>query len=286
MKNFDRKTTKPVNFPILYHDTDPNQPEYGTLPHHHTELEILRVLQGTLQVYLGSRMYRAKSGDILIIHSEMLHSSIPDNCIYESALVSPTILKNFPDFLSLWIERFFNGEWEIEVHHKHKSDRFSETVNEMFDALKKKPEGYEFLAIGALCTMFGIILNRQLYHAVTESAEKFRKNTPKLKKILHHIHDNFEQPLTLSDLATTAGMSPKYFCRYFKEQVGHTPMEYLIRYRIESASRLLLETDLSVTEIAFSCGFNDLSYFIKTFKSQKGISPSGYRKNHVTPPSD
>ena len=63
-----------------------------------------------------------------------------------------------------------------------------------------------------------------------------------------------------------------------KEKTGKTPVEYLNGYRIEKASQLLLNSDQSVTEIAFSCGFNDLSYFIKTFKSQKGISPAKFRK--------
>jgi len=57
-----------------------------------------------------------------------------------------------------------------------------------------------------------------------------------------------------------------------------TPVEYLNSYRIEKASRKLLNTDMSVTSVAFSCGFNDLSYFIKTFKAIKGITPAKYRK--------
>ena len=56
-------------------------------------------------------------------------------------------------------------------------------------------------------------------------------------------------------------------------------MEYLTLYRIEKASRKLINTDSSVTSIAFSCGFNDLSYFIKTFKKVKGITPAKFRKD-------
>ena len=59
---------------------------------------------------------------------------------------------------------------------------------------------------------------------------------------------------------------------------GRTPIEYLKIYRIEKASKKLLNTDEAVTDIAFSCGFNDLSYFIKTFKELKNITPAQYRK--------
>jgi AraC-like DNA-binding protein len=79
-------------------------------------------------------------------------------------------------------------------------------------------------------------------------------------------------------MAKAAGMSSKYFCYFFKEMTGKTPVEYLNGFRVEKASRKLLYSDLSVTEIAYLCGFNDLSYFIKTFKRQKGVSPAKFRK--------
>jgi AraC-like DNA-binding protein len=58
---------------------------------------------------------------------------------------------------------------------------------------------------------------------------------------------------------------------------GTTPINYLLTYRIERAARKLLGSDLSVTQIAYDCGFNDLSYFIKTFKTFKKVSPKDYR---------
>ena len=58
-----------------------------------------------------------------------------------------------------------------------------------------------------------------------------------------------------------------------------TPVEYIVLYRIERAARKLRNSQLSVTEIAFSCGFNDLSYFIKTFKNIKGVTPTKFRNN-------
>ena len=73
-------------------------------------------------------------------------------------------------------------------------------------------------------------------------------------------------------------MSPQYFCTFFKQMTDKTPFAYVNAYRIERACRKLLGTDLSVTEIAYSCGFNDLSYFIKTFKAEKGMTPRAFRR--------
>ena len=83
--------------------------------------------------------------------------------------------------------------------------------------------------------------------------------------------------ITLDDMAAEASMSTKYFCSFFKKMTHKSPVEYLITYRIERACRKLIGTDKSVTDIAYECGFNDLSYFIKTFKEQKGVTPGAFR---------
>lgn len=79
-------------------------------------------------------------------------------------------------------------------------------------------------------------------------------------------------------LSATVDKSPKYIGCFFKSMTGKTPIEYLNEYRIEKACHKLRYTDMPVTDIAFSCGFSDLSYFIKTFKRLKGVSPGKYRK--------
>ena len=83
--------------------------------------------------------------------------------------------------------------------------------------------------------------------------------------------------VTLNQMAEAASMSPKYFCRFFYQMTRHTPIEYLTMQRIEYACYALSTTDEPVTSIALSCGFNDLSYFIRTFKRYKGVTPRQYR---------
>ena len=146
--------------------------------------------------------------------------------------------------------------------------------------MKNKSSGYKFKVIGALYNLFGTVIDLHLYSQSSGAASIYAdKNVPKLKNVLFFIRNNYDSPITLSDMAEAAGMSPKYFCYFFKDMTAKSPIEYLTGYRIEKASRKLLNSDLSVTDIAFSCGFNDLSYFIKTFKAIKGITPNRYRKS-------
>ena len=99
------------------------------------------------------------------------------------------------------------------------------------------------------------------------------KRILQLKQVLEFIEKNYANPITLQELSASVSMSPKYFCRFFSEMTHQTPVDYLNRQRIEEACLQLAATDDSITEIAYRNGFNDLSYFIRTFKKYKGMTP-------------
>jgi AraC-like DNA-binding protein/ligand-binding sensor protein len=98
-----------------------------------------------------------------------------------------------------------------------------------------------------------------------------------LRKAEAFIHENFTRKISLSEIAGVAGLSAPYFSTIFKEEMGENLSKYLNRLRVERASRLLLETDMSLSEIAGACCFEDQSWFSKIFKAYTGISPGKYR---------
>ena len=102
------------------------------------------------------------------------------------------------------------------------------------------------------------------------------KRSMQLKNVLDFIDNNYALPITLEQLSAAASMSPKYFCRFFYQMTHRTPIDYLNYQRIEHACYELATSENSVTDVAFNCGFNDLSYFIKTFKRYKGKTPGKY----------
>ena len=89
---------------------------------------------------------------------------------------------------------------------------------------------------------------------------------------------NYHQNITLEELAEYAHLSEGQFCRSFKELTGMTPFRYLIRYRILQSCNQLLLTDKKVTEIALSCGFNNISYYNRAFFKIMRMTPTEYRK--------
>ena len=145
--------------------------------------------------------------------------------------------------------------------------------------MKNKASGYKFKVIGEMYKMFGEIIDSHLYSNITGVTELGAdKNMHKLKNVLVFMRDNYDKPISLSDMADAADMSSKYFCYFFKEMTRKSPVEYLNTYRVEKAARKLITSDISVTDVAFACGFNDLSYFIKTFKAYKGVTPARFRR--------
>lgn len=124
------------------------------------------------------------------------------------------------------------------------------------------------------------MLQQHLYTEPTEEEQRNQRRVLQMKNALRRIRNDYASELSLEDLAAEATLAPQYFCRVFRQVTGRTPIDYLNYYRIECAAEVLCATDDNVTDIALSCGFNDLSYFIKLFRRNKGISPGAYRKQH------
>lgn len=103
------------------------------------------------------------------------------------------------------------------------------------------------------------------------------KGNPYIRHALRYMADNYNQPLTLSLVAETVGLSTSYFSTLFHEIVGISFREHLCRIRVEESKRLLLSSDFSLTDIAIAMGFTDQSYYCKVFKRIVGIPPGQYR---------
>ena len=109
------------------------------------------------------------------------------------------------------------------------------------------------------------------------------KKMETLRQMLSFMEEHLQERLTLDEISARFYMTPNYFCRFFKENLGQTPMNCLNSLRLEKACGLLKSTDLQILEISLSCGFNNLSYFIRLFHRQMGVSPSRYRAEAARP---
>lgn len=266
------------DFPIELYLIDKTHTRYEMASHWHSEPEIIRIIRGTLNVRLNNKEYIASSGDIIFVNSETVHGAYPTgDCVYECIVFHAGLLSTENNSCHAFIDGILNHKYVINEYNSCGDSDFYKAAYDLFETMKKHTAGYKFMVLGALYNFFGIIMDLNLYTDSDNTADS-GKNVPKLKNALAFIRTNYDKPITLEDMSRHAGMSAKYFCLFFREMTRKTPVEYLTTYRIEKASRRLLSTDMSVTEIAYSCGFNDLSYFIKTFKALKGTTPGKFRR--------
>jgi AraC-like DNA-binding protein len=98
-----------------------------------------------------------------------------------------------------------------------------------------------------------------------------------LNRVIQKIEDELTEGLSLSQLAQVAGLSVPHFCRAFKQSVGRSPYDFIIRRRIERAKEYLRGSDMTITDIALSCGFSSSSHFSNTFRREAAASPLEYR---------
>ncbi len=268
-----------ADFPFDLFLIDKNHPKYFMSAHWHAEPEIIRITKGSFHIKLNNREYLATEGDVIFINPETVHQGIPDDCEYECIVFHIDCLYTSLSNCNFFIESIYNHDYIVNEYNPYNSSDFHLATNEIFESMKEKSPGYKFRVISAFYKFFAAITDIGLYTLSGSRGGISDDNSiVKLKKILLFIRENYDKSITLSDMAKTAKMSPKYFGTFVKNMTGKTPIEYLNEYRIERAARKLLGSDLSITDIAYACGFNDLSYFIKTFKRIKGVTPNYFRK--------
>lgn len=120
-------------------------------------------------------------------------------------------------------------------------------------------------------------LSSRLFVASNEEKEH---NNKKLNKIIDYVNRHYADTIRLSDIAEMVNMSEASFCRFIKQHTSKSFIDFLTDIRLGTAARALVDSSLSIAEIGYNCGFNNLSNFNRIFKKKKGTTPSEFRENY------
>ena len=131
---------------------------------------------------------------------------------------------------------------------------------------------YEIMDLIGRSTSFSYLASEQYVKT------KFETNNNRVHKIHEFLMKNYQDNVDLEEVAEVVHMAPASVCRFFKSSTGLTVFEYLNKIKIDYACKLLLNTDLSIVDISYDCGFNNLSHFNKQFRKFLGQTPSQFRK--------
>lgn len=139
-----------------------------------------------------------------------------------------------------------------------------------------KSQGYELMQ-DCLIKMLLMEIIRRSSNNVSEITTRGSPHGS-VKRAIDFLEEQLARPLSIDQIAAVAGMSPSYFIREFKAYTGKTPYSFFIDLRIEKAKELLLNKNMSITEVAQACGFSSPGHFSTVFKQKIGTTPSEYKK--------
>lgn len=267
---YELQTYQDPEYPLIFH-YDHLQSPTMIMPHWHMNLELLYIQRGTICVTLESGKIVASRGQIVVINANVVHSieSLTQESYYFCLIIDST----FAQKLGFDV---INTRYKSLTDDLEMKNIFQLIINEgtLQKAFYKK-------AIRALCHTMLILLHRNQIFTQDESIsnEYFTyENVNIVKRILRYIQTNYSRDFTLDDLANIATVSKFHMCRVFKEITLITINQYIIQVRLERAKELLIEDSMSISDIAESCGFANVSYFTKTYKKHYGHSPSQSKK--------
>lgn len=264
------------DFPFELYRVDESHPKYEMAFHWHANLELIWVKEGELTLTLDNRQLLLTHDEIAVVNSETVHGATPKKCVYECLVFNLAFLKTNNRVCDAFLDDLLSRNAFLYERPTEKS--VLESIRKVFRAIASDATGAEFKVLSAFYEFLGEMQSKNQFTShLPPTNGHDEKKVVKLKTVLKYIREHFADQITLEDMSAVAGFSSKYFCKFFKSTTGTTPINYLTTYRIERAARKLLGSDLSITQIAYDCGFNDVSYFIKTFKTHKHTTPKEYR---------
>ena len=250
--------------------------------HWHEQMEIVYIKKGQGIVSIGTQNYQVSAGMIVPIMPGELHAieGIPNTRMeYENIIFSLSILDSTEE--NDWvrgavIEPLRSAELRFARPILPGTDLHRDAASALDSAdracAERKP-GYSLLVKSSLF----LFLHALFAHKETGLDSETIRHELALKKVLGFVKEHFSEEISVEQAADIAGYSPSHFMRVFREETGRPFSKYVLDYRISYASYLLKESTGSVGDIALACGFNNFSYFIRTFKKHYGVSPRRYR---------
>ena len=277
----EKKQHGTPDFPAEYHYIDYSHPRYHMSFHWHKEWELIRIMKGSFSLHVDDAFFSLKAGDVILVRGGMLHGGTPEDCVYECFLFDlHGLFKNY-ELIKKYLRPFYRLEKLPQLLYTPQNEpEVCALAGELMSSHEESL--HELITVTSISRLFTLILQNQLYTQNPSQSVGKADRIGQIKAVLEYMEQNYRSSITLEELASVAGMNPRYFCGIFKKITHQTPMDYVAMYRIDHAANLLADTDLSITAISFECGFNECSYFIRTFKKYKHITPYQYRKmNHA-----
>lgn len=274
-------------FPCAGYSSVYTDNEENAIPWHwHEDLEIIYMKEGRMELKIPSKTFYIEEGDAFAINSNVLHYGIgADYCHLYSLVFSPLLVSGSEE--SVFARKYMqpllscSSFTAMPLLRNEREDILRWFLN-AFDAMQKEPPGFEFTVrenLSRIC----FFLSKEFEGTAGAHTSVQSQDSLRIRKMLEFIHKNFSADISLSDIAKSADIGERECLRCFQKTIQLSPIQYLLKYRImQGAEMLLYCPELSISDIASSCGFDSPSNFAGTFKRFHNRTPREYRKDAVS----
>lgn len=236
--------------------------------HYHSYFEIYCLTEGDCESFVNDKLYELEPWDVVVIPPGAIHGTHYKSERHGRVLVN---------FSSNYVSRSLMEILSNEPYLLRSADS-REEIRRIFSQLEAETElqdSFSDEAIRALLSRILIMIVRQ-----ARKTESIVSHESLIETAVKYVHNNYQNSLSLADIADECNISKVHLSRKFKEKMGIGLNEYIVIFRLKKAKELLLIKDkLSICEVAYDCGFNDSNYFSSLFKKTYGVTPSQYRRN-------
>lgn len=250
--------------------------------HWHREMELLYILEGSALFKCNDKSFIVNKKDLVVVNCNEIHygQNITEDLKYYCIILDPHILNS--RIIDLCDSKYINPIIENRILFNNVIindklvEEYIESINHEYT---NRQVGFELSIKASLYRLIVLLMRNYIREVLTDTQVKYRTlNINRFNGILKYIEDNFTDDLTLEHMSEQAHMSKYHFCRMFKKMTGDNVTHFINSLRIQEADNLLINSGLSISEIAFNVGFHDTSYFSRIYKDFKNISPSRRRK--------
>ncbi len=259
---------------------------YFTYPwHFHSQFELVYVIKGAGTRYVADNIQSFCNGDLVLLGTSLPHFWKSDKTINKrsSQYKVKAIIVQFPaDFFKEQIANYpeFNSIREM-LNLSASGIRFlpptSDKAGEQLHELLKK-KGFKQLSYFLETLQFlSKSKDYKLLASEVNRPDKYQYINARLVKVMNYLNYHYQKKLVLKEVADIAGFHPSAFCRFFKENTGKSMTDFINEMRVGYACKLLIKGQMSISQICFECGFNNISNFNRTFKKITKRTPSRYR---------
>lgn len=252
--------------------------------HYHEEFE-LNLIQNAKNArrVIGDHIEDIEEMELVLVGSNLQHAWFTHNCkskeireitvqFHKDLFDDRLLRRNQLSFIRTMLEKSLRGI----LFSKETTQLLAPRIIEL-----NQKQGFDsVLELMSILHDLSISRNmRILSDASFNNTEQYTYNSRRIEKTLEYMNHNFDKPITLNEVARLANMSDAAFSRFFKQRTGNTFIDSLTEIRLGHASRMLIDTTQSVAEIAYHCGFNNISNFNRIFKKKKSCTPKDFRES-------